>query len=65
MQSMEDWWDTVRIYNIALSEEEVQGQAKEEYNNMLQEKLEKALEEKDILGENESLDAITDRSCFS
>lgn len=29
--------DTVRIYNIALSEEEVQGQAKEEYNNMLQE----------------------------
>mgnify|MGYP000758860070 FL=1 len=51
--------DTVRIYNIALSEEEVQGQAKEEYNNMLQEKLEKALEEKDILGENESLDAIT------
>ena len=45
--------DEVRVYSLAMTEEEVQAQAKEEFEGMLQEKLARELPVASILGENE------------
>lgn len=50
--------DDVKIYNIAMSEEEVQNQAKEEFAAELQAKLERAVERDDLIGDNDSADEI-------
>ena len=46
--------DEVKVYSLAMTEEEVQQQAAEEFSEKLQKKLEKELTVKDILGKNSS-----------
>lgn len=50
--------DDVRIYSIAMSEEEVQNQALGEFAAALQKKLDGAVERDDLIGENDSADEI-------
>lgn len=50
--------DDVKIYNIAMSESEVQAQAEDEFAEALQTKLNGAVEIDDLIGANESADAI-------
>lgn len=46
--------DEVKVYSLAMTEEEVQQQAAEEFSEKLQKKLEKELTLRDILGKNSS-----------
>lgn len=46
--------DEVKVYSLAMTEEEVQQQAAEEFSEKLQKNLEKALTVRDILGKNSS-----------
>mgnify|MGYP000010613865 FL=1 len=50
--------DEVNVYDIALTEKEVQEQNKADYTQMLQEKLEKAVTDENLLGKNDSLDNV-------
>ena len=50
--------DDVKVYNIAMSEEEVQAQALEEFQTALETKLSGALEREDLIGTNASGDEI-------
>lgn len=50
--------DDVKVYNIAMSEKEVQAQAEDEFAEALQAKLDGAVERDDLIGENESADEI-------
>ena len=50
--------DEVKVYTLAMTEEEVQQQAAEEFSEKLQKNLEKALDVKDILGKNNSENEI-------
>ncbi len=50
--------DDVKIYSVAMTEEEVQNQAAEEFSKKAQETLKRELTVKDILGQNKSADEI-------
>lgn len=50
--------DDVKIYSVAMTEEEVQNQAAEDFSKKAQEILKKELTVKDILGQNKSADEI-------
>ena len=50
--------DEVKVYSLAMTEEEVQQQAADEFSEKLQKNLEKALDVKDILGKNNSENEI-------
>lgn len=50
--------DDVKVYNIAMSEAEVQAQAEDEFAESLQTKLDAAVERDDLIGANESADEI-------
>lgn len=50
--------DEVKVYSLAMTEEEVQQQAADEFSEKLQKSLEKALDVKDILGKNSSENEI-------
>lgn len=50
--------DEVKVYSLAMTEEEVQQQAADEFSEKLQKNLEKALDVKDILGKNSSENEI-------
>ncbi len=50
--------DEVKVYRIALTENEVQGQAKDEFQKILAARIDENLEVRDILGENSSEDEI-------
>ena len=50
--------DDVKIYNIAMSEAEVQEQAADEFQEELQNKLLNAVERDDLIGKNDSADEI-------
>ena len=50
--------DEVNVYDIALTEKEVQEQNKADYTQILQEKLEKAVADENLLGKNDSLDNV-------
>lgn len=50
--------DEVKVYSLAMTEEEVQQQAADEFSEKLQKNLEKAMDVKDILGKNSSENEI-------
>ena len=50
--------DDVKIYSVAMTEEEVQNQAAKEFSKKAQETLKRELTVKDILGQNKSADEI-------
>lgn len=50
--------DDVKIYSVAMTEEEVQNQAAEEFSKKAQEALKRELTVRDILGQNKSADEI-------